>query len=182
MFSASLDLEKDYSLCFDEQFTVKPIQTKLGGQGNLNDQSSSILTSICLDSDCSNTNEMTESLENVPTPATNSMPYDASLMDSEMFFQENEPPPEPSSDFNFTKISGLLDDPEILGDKKTTVFSQSNQTLDELSTNKSNNNNNNNNTVQDSTLNSSRAPAEVETVKHKLTSLWNNVKYGNNFL
>lgn len=180
MFSASLDLEKDYSLCFDEQFTVKPIQTKLGGQGNLNDQSSSILTSICLDSDCSNTNEMTESLENVVTPATNSIPYDASLMESEMFFQENEPAPEPSSDFNFTKISKLLVDPEIVREKKTTVFSHSNQTLDELSTNKCNNTYNN--TVQDLTINSSKAPAEVETVKHKLTSLWNNVKYGNKFL
>lgn len=166
MFSGSLDLEKDYSLCFDEQFSVKPIRHI---KANISEQSSSILTSICLDSDNSNTNEMTDSAEKVPV--ANSIPYNASLMDSEMFFQENEPP-EPTGDFNFTKISELLDDPEIFGDNKTALFSQSNQTLDELSTNKSNNK-----TDQNPAINS-KAPAEVETVKHKLTSLWNNVKYG----
>jgi hypothetical protein len=161
MISASL--EKDYSLCFDEQFTVKRLNTgKQDARNGLNDQSSSILTSICLDLE--SIDPMSQSIAS-SVAATNSIPYDASLMDSEMFFQENEN--EPNGDFNFTKISDLLDDPEIFGDRHP--FTKSNQTLDELT---------NNRTLQDTTISKASNAPEMETVKHKLTSLWNNVKYG----
>lgn len=189
-------LEQDYSLCFDEQFTVQPkcnpenpqkitnfLKNDKNGLTKDENQNPSILTSICLtepndlESDLSmDKNNKKEQGLYINTPQV--VPYDSALMDSEFFFQESENENDNTSDFNFTKISDLVDDPNIFADtsKKNEFISRSksNQTLDG---------------AYDKTISSSRDDfkaerenvtnnGEVETVKHKLTNLWNNVKYG----
>lgn len=188
MQNNSQDIEKDYSLCFNEQFSSKPIVfTNYHDDGKSNfslinglenfksTQNSSILTSICLDSEL--TTEVVPSKLSPNENQNNGASLcvepdpDCSLIESELFFQENE---NETGDFNFTKITELADESKfIMNNKKQSSyeFTSSNQTLDEA-------------TYKDVTQKSqdsveTKESTEVETVKHKLTNLWNNVKYGN---
>ena len=161
MQSSSLDVEEnDYSLCYYEQYSVKPIHKK--SEAN---QSSSILTSICLD----NNEFLAPELSIVANHKHLGTSHEPPILESELFFQENE---NETGDFNFTKINESADDPVFFDNKNDYNCSKSELTLDELSDQKLEGN------VKKGGQALNANGAEVESVKHKLTSLWNNVKYG----
>jgi len=98
-------------------------------------------------------------------------------MESEFFFQEVETTDTPV-EFNFTKISELVKDTaeQADGGDRFCFKNTSNQTLDELV---------NINEEERGRMNKeviSGNGGDVETVKNKLASLWNNVKYGRFFI
>lgn len=160
MQSSSSKFDNICNLCFDEQLSVKTrhdeslLKMRIGEK---NCQSSSILTSICLDNEFLPGESLSEASE---------IPVNPVLFESEIFFQdENEIG-------GFTKINELVDDAVIVTDKKDALIecSDSSHTLDELVSK----NIDEMRYSKEHVINVN----EVETVKHKLTNLWNNVKYG----
>lgn len=176
----SWDIENDYSICYDEQYLVEKRQNKqnsylINYNGVKNTQNSSILTSICLDNDLSPT-------EQTQTAIKSNVQYDSTLLNSEYFFQEKEEELNDlnaNDDYNFTKLNEIpdevvIDKQEISGKFKIGSYerSVSIQTLEETSSRAISK------SEDSKTVNLEANGTEVETVKHKLTSLWNNVKYG----
>jgi len=155
------NIETDYSLCsFMNDTSFKSTQN------------SSILTSICLDTDSGHELHTHVIPEKTDTPG-HPVPCDSGLMESEFFFQEVETTDTPV-EFNFTKISELVKGTaeQVDGSDGFSFKNTSNQTLDELV---------NINEEERGGMNKeviSGNGGDVETVKNKLASLWNNVKYG----
>ena len=172
----SWEIENDYSLCYDEQYSIEKRSTNqncslINSNHVKNTQNSSILTSICLDNDPLPTTETTKVVSN-----KSNFHYDSTLLNSEYFFQEKDDELT-NDDYNFTKLNEIPDDVVIEKNLASEKFkmgsydrSISIQTLEETSSRAV--------SKSEDSKNGNLEANGTEAVKHKLTNLWNNVKYG----